>query len=68
MLVLSRKVGEKVVIGSNIVVTVLEVSGSRVRIGFEAPADVAIRRSEIVCNPGPAGDPLPLAAPCHAGF
>ena len=38
MLVLSRKVGERVVIGDNIVVTVLEVKGRQVRLGFEAPA------------------------------
>ena len=49
MLVLSRKSGEKVLIGGNITVTVLEVQGNRVRIGIDAPLDVAILREEL-CN------------------
>jgi carbon storage regulator len=47
MLVLSRKVGEQVVIGENIRVTVVAVRGHQVRLGFVAPDDVAIRREEI---------------------
>ncbi len=47
MLVLSRKVGERVVIGDRIVVTVLEVKGRQVRLGFEAPANVQIWRGEL---------------------
>jgi len=47
MLVLSRKPGEKLCIGKNITVTVLEVNGSRVRLGFEAPKNVNIRRAEL---------------------
>jgi carbon storage regulator len=47
MLVLSRKVGEKVNIGSDVVVTVLEARGKRIRIGFECPASVPIHRSEV---------------------
>jgi len=47
MLVLSRKVGERVVIGDQIVVTVLEVKGRQVRLGFEAPPDVQIWRGEL---------------------
>ena len=50
MLVLSRKPGEKVVIDGGITVTVVEVSGGRVKIGIEAPADVAILRSELVAG------------------
>jgi carbon storage regulator len=49
MLVLSRKPGEKVVLGNNITVTVLEVVGNRVRIGIEAPEDVRILRGELAC-------------------
>ena len=48
MLVLSRKYGEKIVIDENIVVTVLEVSGDRVRLGFSAPKEVLIVRSELL--------------------
>lgn len=47
MLVLSRKQGEVVVIGGNIEVTVLEVRGDRVKLGFRGPADVSIHRQEI---------------------
>ena len=47
MLVLSRKVGERVVIGDRITVTVLEVKGRQVRLGFEAPPDVQIWRGEL---------------------
>src|SRR5204863_5511212 len=48
MLVLSRKVGERVVIGDRIVVTVLEVKGRQVRLGFEAPPVVQIWRGELL--------------------
>lgn len=47
MLVLSRKIGEKVVIGNGIVVTVLEVKGRQVRLGFQAPPNVPIWRGEL---------------------
>ncbi len=47
MLVLSRKPGEKLVISDNIIITVLEVVGSRVRLGIEAPGDVRILRGEL---------------------
>lgn len=47
MLVLSRKPGEKVVIGEGITVTVLEIVGRRVRIGVEAPDDVRVLRGEL---------------------
>jgi carbon storage regulator len=51
MLVLTRKAGEKLVIGESITVTVLEVIGNRVRLGLEAPADVPILRSELAGSP-----------------
>ena len=47
MLVLSRRAGESVVIGHDIVVTVLEVRGDLVRVGIEAPRDVPVNRSEV---------------------
>ncbi len=47
MLVLSRKRGEKIVIGDDITVTVLEVRGDRVKLGFTAPAEVPIHRTEV---------------------
>jgi carbon storage regulator len=48
MLVLSRKVGEKIFVGENIYITVVEVQGNRVRIGIEAPKDVPIYRAELL--------------------
>jgi carbon storage regulator len=48
MLVLSRKVGEQVLIGDNIMVTVTEIRGGKVRLGFEAPDDVQICRPDAV--------------------
>lgn len=47
MLVLGRKVGEQVIIGEDISVKVLSVKGNQVRLGFEAPDHVAIRREEL---------------------
>ena len=47
MLVLSRKQGERIVIGGNITVTVIEVKGDRVKLGFSAPAEVPIHREEV---------------------
>jgi carbon storage regulator len=47
MLVLSRKLGEKIVIGDNILVTVVKIDRNQVRIGIEAPPDVLVYREEI---------------------
>lgn len=48
MLVLSRRVGERLVIGNDIVITVLDVRSDGVRIGIDAPRDVKITRAEIL--------------------
>jgi carbon storage regulator len=47
MLVLSRKAGERLMIGPNIVVTVLEVRGNVVKLGCVAPMEVPIHREEV---------------------
>jgi carbon storage regulator len=47
MLVLSRKVGERILIGNNIAVTVVRLGPGIVRLGVEAPQDLAIVREEI---------------------
>jgi len=47
MLVLSRKKGERIIIGDNIEVTIVEVRGDRVKLGFAGPAEVAIHREEV---------------------
>lgn len=48
MLVLTRKAGERIVIGDDIVVTVLDVRGDSIRIGIDAPKGVKIQREEIL--------------------
>jgi len=47
MLVLSRKVGEKIVIGDNITITINRIAGNRVTVGVDAPGDVHILRGEL---------------------
>ncbi|MDX1697176.1 MAG: carbon storage regulator CsrA [Thiohalobacterales bacterium] len=47
MLILTRRVGESLVIGDDVVVTVLGVKGNQVRIGIKAPRDVQVHREEI---------------------
>ncbi len=47
MLILTRKVGETLIIGDDISMTVLGVKGNQVRIGINAPRDVAVHREEI---------------------
>ena len=47
MLILSRKVSESLMLGDEITVTVLGIKGNQVRIGIDAPRDVAVHREEI---------------------
>jgi carbon storage regulator len=59
MLILTRRVGESVVIGEDVTVTVLGVKGNQVRIGINAPKTVAVHREEIferIKNGQGAGD------------
>jgi carbon storage regulator len=48
MLVLSRKIGEEIVIGEDIRVRVVAIQGNQIRLGFVAPRDVLIRREELL--------------------
>ena len=50
MLVLSRKVNQRLIIDNDIVVTIVRVAGGTVRIGVEAPPEVSIRREELPCQ------------------
>jgi carbon storage regulator len=47
MLILTRRVGETIVIGDDVIVTVLGIKGNQVRIGINAPKDVTVHREEI---------------------
>ena len=70
MLVLSRKLGEKIVIGDGIVVTVVKIDRTQVRLGIEAPADVPIYREEIAPKPNQgqhAQEARPDERPCTPG-
>jgi len=57
MLVLSRKESERIRLGENIVITIVRLSGDKVRIGIEAPSDVLVLRDEL----------KPLTVPLSAG-
>jgi carbon storage regulator len=48
MLVLKRKVGERIIIGENIIVQVVEIEGKSVKIGIEAPQNISIVREELL--------------------
>lgn len=47
MLVLTRRIGEEIVIGDNIRVKIVSVKGDRIRVGIDAPSDVSVDRAEI---------------------
>ncbi len=59
MLVLSRKLGEKIFIGDNICITVVDVDRGKVRLGIEAPRDVPIFRQELLPMKAPTGTGVP---------
>ncbi len=64
MLVLSRKLGEKIVIGDNILVTVVKIDRNQIRIGIEAPHDVPVYREEIApqrASKSPVSQPVALS-------
>jgi len=47
MLILTRRIGERILIGDDVSITVLGVRGNQVRLGIDAPAEVAVHREEI---------------------
>ena len=69
MLVLSRKLGEKIYISDNICITVVDIDRGKIRLGIEAPRDVPIFRQELVSAPHVAPAGVPATAPTlAAGF
>ena len=65
MLILTRKTGETLMIGDEVTVTVLGVKGNQVRLGVDAPKDVAVHREEIYerIQREQAGDVVAMVAP-----
>lgn len=63
MLVLSRKIDEEIVIDGNIKVKIIDIRGNKVRLGIEAPPNVAVHREEVFQALQSA---LPLASDGHA--
>jgi carbon storage regulator len=61
MLVLSRKLGEKIFIGENICITVVDIDRGKIRLGIEAPRDVPIYRQELLPLKGAADANAPGA-------
>lgn len=47
MLILTRRLGEKLIIGENVTVTMMDIRGNQVRVGIEAPRDIQVHREEI---------------------
>jgi carbon storage regulator len=62
MLVLTRKVGENIIIGENIRVTIVSIDHGKVRIGIEAPRDITVDRQEVHERREQAVSPAALAA------
>ncbi len=63
MLILSRKCGERIIIGSDIELTVVAIRGGRVQLGVYAPSDVSIHRTKSTIAPVPTDDSAETTKP-----
>ena len=65
MLVLSRRVNETIIINDNIVITVVDIRGDKVRLGIDAPKDVSVHRREVfdAIRRGEVRDSTPKSSP-----
>ena len=61
MLVLSRREGEKIIIGGSIAITIVRMCGDKVRVGIDAPDDVLVLRGELEAHNGGRRIPKPAA-------
>ncbi len=66
MLVLTRKVGEQIRVGDDIVVTLVRIQGDKVRLGIDAPRDVPIHREEVRRRLAALHQPVSTPATRHA--
>ncbi len=62
MLVLSRKLGEKIYISDNICITVVDIDRGKIRLGIEAPRNVPIFRQELISEPAAQPPQAPVLA------
>ena len=67
MLVITRKPGERICLGDDVTVTVLEVRGDQVRLGIDAPRDVKVFREEVLHRDEPNPPPGSSSDPSEAG-
>ena len=67
MLILTRRIGEAVMIGDEVTVTVLRVKGNQVRLGVNAPKSVSVQREEIFRKPRRSRKPRRPASACPPG-
>ncbi len=64
MLVLTRKVGQKIHVGDDVILTIVRIQNDKVRIGIEAPRDVSVHREEVIRRePQAAPAVVPRPAP-----
>lgn len=68
MLVLSRRIGEEILVGDDVRIRVLDVNGSRVRIGVDAPKEVPVHRAELMSAIREFRDPLPFLGEVGSGI
>jgi carbon storage regulator len=64
MLVLSRRIGEEIVIGEDVRIAITAVKGNRVRVGISAPASVCVDRAEVRDRKAEFTVPEPMALKC----
>jgi len=63
MLVLSRKLGEKIVINDNITITVIDIDRGKIRLGIEAPRNIPVYRQELLGTPAAPAAVAPASVP-----
>jgi carbon storage regulator len=63
MLVLSRKLGEKIVIADNITITVIDIDRGKIRLGIEAPRNIPVYRQELLGTQAPPATAVAAVAP-----